>query len=413
MKQKSRTVASKIIVSIIIILIFYFCIKPFITITVFQNINISNDKWKEDIVFLRDTLPKKHPDVYSYISEQDYLYDFDNLLKDIDDLEPYQILIRIQKIFAEINDPHTCIDYATYELLPLELYCFDEGIYIVGADPEYQELIGTKIISMGTEDIDSVIQKVGGLCPHVNESCLKYYIAQNLINPYVLEYLNILKGQTVQLKLEKPDGEIITKEISIKTKGDIKLEYLSDFVTERPFYLSNNEQQWYKLLDDSHILYYQNNFIINNRIEKDVINCLSENKIDKLVVDLRKNTGGMHIGQNNFANTISKLQKNNNFKIYILIGRTTFSSAILYINDFILNTNCVLVGEPPRTGFNHYGDQRNFRLPNSEVNIKYSTKFFNISNYNSDEIIPDVLINNRFIDYSKGIDPALDYVIAN
>jgi hypothetical protein len=413
MKQKSRPLASKIIVIIIIILILYFCIKPFITITVLQNINISNDKWEEDIIFLRDTLPKKHPNIYSYISEKDYLYDFDNLLKDIDDLESYQILIRIQRIFAEINDPHTYIDYATYESLPLELYYFDEGLYIIGADQEYIELIGTKVISAGNDNIDSVIQKAGSLCPHVNESCLKYYIPQNLINPYVLQYLNVMKDQTVQFKLRKTDGEIITKTVFIKAKGDIKLEYISDFITERPFYLTRDDDRWYTLLDDDSILYYQNNLIINNATDKEVINSLSENNIDKLVIDLRKNTGGMYTGQKSFINTISKLQKNNNFKIYILTGRTTFSSAILYINDLIRNTTCVLIGEPPRTGYDHYGDQRNFRLPNSEVNIRYSTRSFDITDYNSDEIIPDVLINNRFIDYSKGIDPALDYVLAN
>lgn len=397
---------------IIIVLILYFLIKPYINIGI-ENINIGKDKWKEDIIYLRDTLPQKHPNTYFYMSEEKYVNDFDDLINDIDNLEPYQILTRTQKILAEINDPHTYINYTLYEILPIQFFYFDEGIYIIGADSEYKELIGAKVVSIGTDDIDTVIQKVSSLCPNLNESCFKYYVVKNIINPYVLKYFNILKSQNVLLTIMNMNGETITKTISIKRKNDIDLLYTSSNVGERPFYLTNNDRHWYTLLDDNHLLYYQNNFIINNSVEKEVIDCVKENSIDTLVIDLRKNSGGTYINQKKFINTISKLQSKKEFEIYILIGRTTFSSAILYINDFEKSTNCVLVGEPPRTGYNHYGDQQNLRLPNSKVNIKFSSTFFDISNCNSDEITPDILINNSFMDYSTGIDPALNYILTD
>lgn len=258
-----------------------------------------------------------------------------------------------------------------------------------------------------------LLNKAGSVCPQINESCLKYYIALNLTNPYVLEYFNIMKDKTVKFTLEKKNGEVIHKEIPIKRINEIKLAYTSDLIAKRPYYLTSNNREWFALLEDNHVLYYQNNALINNTAEEDVIKILSENGVDKFVIDLRKNIGGIYANRSKFVSMIGKLQEKNDLKLYILTGRATFSSAILYIHDFVDNTNCVLVGEPPRTGFNHYGDQRYFRLPNSKITVKYSSRFFNISDSVSDVIIPDISIGNRFADYAEGVDPALDYVLSD
>lgn len=53
------------------------------------------------------------------------------------------------------------------------------------------------------------------------------------------------------------------------------------------------------------------------------------------------------------------------------------------------------------------------RLPNSKITVKYSSRFFNISDSVSDVIIPDISISNRFADYAEGVDPALDYVLSD
>jgi len=393
-----------------IVLVLFFLIKPFIAIGV-QNINISSNQWKEDIVFLRDTLPQKHPNIYSYMPEEKYSNDFNDLISDIDDLEPYQILGGIQTILAKINDPHTYIDYTVYESLPLEVYCFDEGLYIIGADSEYREIIGAKILSIGTDDIDTIAQKISSLSPDLNESCRKYYIAKNLINPYVLKYFNNMKGRTVQFKFQAADGEIFSKTIFLKSKTDIDLVYASDLIRERPFYLRKDDRHWYTLLDD-HTLYYQDNAMIPNAVGREVIDAVKENDIDKLVIDLRKNPGGMYINQKKFIKTIGKLQSERKFRIYILMGRVTFSSSVSYIHDFVTSTDCILAGEPPRTRYNHYGDQRTFRLPHSKITIKYSTTFFNIADHDSDEIIPDITISSRFMDYAGGVDAVLDAISA-
>ena len=396
---------------IIVLCALYFCIRPFITIGI-SNIDISKEEWKEDIVFLRDTLAEKHPNLYSYISEEEYLRDFDDLLNDIDRLGSHEIMIHIQKSLAKINDPHTYIDYTIHESLPIELYYFDEGLYIIGADSEYKELIGAKIISMETNDIDSVIQMISGLSPNLNESCVKYYAAQNMINPYVLRYFDSMTGQTVQLKLQTIQGETVTKTISVKNKKDIDLVHTSDLIRERPLYLTHDDRHWYTLLD-ARTLYYQDNVMLPNTVGKEVIDAIQENDIDTLVIDLRKNTGGMYVNQQKFVKTISKLQNENKFKIYILTGRATFSSAILYIHDFIDHANCILAGEPPRTGYNHYGDQRSFRLPHSKINIKYASKYLKIHDRCFDEITPDIVIENHFNAYAEGIDPVLEYVTIN
>ncbi|WP_406542340.1 S41 family peptidase [Clostridium ljungdahlii] len=140
----------------------------------------------------------------------------------------------------------------------------------------------------------------------------------------------------------------------------------------------------------------------------DVIN---KEDVQKLVIDLRNNGGGVSTILNDFIKKISKSKMNQNGKIYVIIGRKTFSSAVLNVIDLKKNTKAIFVGEPTSGKPNHYGEVKKFKLPNSGLTIKYSTKHFN--NYDNDdsEFIPDKEITASIKDYINNVDPVMDYII--
>lgn len=104
----------------------------------------------------------------------------------------------------------------------------------------------------------------------------------------------------------------------------------------------------------------------------------------------------------------SKLVEN----VDVIIGRETFSSGILYALQFKERLEAKLYGEPTGGKPSHYGDIQNMVLPNSKLNISYSTKYFS-SNINGDTLNPDYEVELSIEDYIIGSDPVLQKIIDN
>jgi len=98
----------------------------------------------------------------------------------------------------------------------------------------------------------------------------------------------------------------------------------------------------------------------------------------------------------------SKLVEN----VDVIIGRETFSSGVLYALEFKDKLNSKLYGEPTGGKPSHYGDVQKIVLPNSKLNISYSTKYFNL-NINEDTLNPDYEVELSIQDYIIGSDPVL------
>jgi C-terminal processing protease CtpA/Prc len=98
-------------------------------------------------------------------------------------------------------------------------------------------------------------------------------------------------------------------------------------------------------------------------------------------------------------------------KLYVILGRFTFSSAIINAMDFSNKTQAIFVGEETSGKPNHYGEVRSFTLPNSGLNINYSTKYFKRSEKNLKTITPDHIIETSFKDFKEGKDPVYDWII--
>jgi len=89
-----------------------------------------------------------------------------------------------------------------------------------------------------------------------------------------------------------------------------------------------------------------------------------------------------------------------------LVGK--LSLQVYYtLGDLKQHANAVLYGEPTGAKPSHFGDIRNFNLPNSKLNIVYSTKYFDLGT-NSDTLMLDVEVVTDIDSYLKGIDPVVE-----
>jgi hypothetical protein len=89
-----------------------------------------------------------------------------------------------------------------------------------------------------------------------------------------------------------------------------------------------------------------------------------------------------------------------------------FSSGVLNTYEMKQKFNATLVGQPTGQGVNHFGETKTFKLPNSKIKIKYSSKFFQLIDDTANSIKPDIVIEPTIDDYLTGNDPVINYCLA-
>ena len=108
---------------------------------------------------------------------------------------------------------------------------------------------------------------------------------------------------------------------------------------------------------------------------------------------------------------IAKTKLRGNGSTYLMVGRKTFSSAIINSVDLIKEMNAVVVGEETGGRPNHFGEVDRFVLPESRLVVSYSTKYFKLLDEDIPSIIPDIPAPLTYSQYMSGTDPALEVIL--
>src|ERR1022692_2809502 len=97
---------------------------------------------------------------------------------------------------------------------------------------------------------------------------------------------------------------------------------------------------------------------------------------DKLVIDLRQNSGGDYtVGERWLIHPIRELASiNRKGHLFVLVGAVTFSAAMNNAAQFRSQTAALLVGQTIGEKPNSYAEPRNMTLPNSHLTVRYSTR---------------------------------------
>jgi len=135
--------------------------------------------------------------------------------------------------------------------------------------------------------------------------------------------------------------------------------------------------------------------------------------VESLIIDLRNNFGGNSSLLTPFMNYVKRCDKiNRKNKLFVIIGRETFSSALLNAYFLKENTSAIFLGEPTGGKPNCYGELERLTLKNSGLTVCYSTKYYKIIEDDSlPSLLPDVNIALTIQNYVNNEDPCLEYII--
>lgn len=182
----------------------------------------------------------------------------------------------------------------------------------------------------------------------------------------------------------------------------------------------SNLNYWYKYISEEKTLYFKYNKCQEDDNSKtienftaDMLKFMDAHIIDKFVIDIRDNSGDSDQYINPIIDWIKNKKINNKAQFFVIVGRTTFSSAIINTITLKKDTNAIFMGEETSGKQNHYGSVKNFTLPNSKIKIQYSTQFNKVSEDNRNTFIPDKIIEISIKDYINKKDPILNYILKN
>lgn len=382
------------------------------------------EKWEQDLDQLAESLPSKHKNLFYKMKSESFYKKIDRLKRQLNTLDNIEILVNLCKIVAAARDAHTSVLFPARDFLPFKVYWFEEGIYILAATAGQADLISCKVERINGMEIDQAVSLFKKVISHENELFFRSQLPDYLCAVDILYGLEIVdKTGEVELDLTGTDGNpfrIVVPSISSAAYHSILTDAGSD-LDRIPLYRKNGDKPyWSEMIDDYKTLYFNYNSCreLANESLSDftaaIMNRIEKNDVERLILDLRNNRGGNSTLLEPFIDKIRTCEKiNQEGSLYVVIGRDTFSSALLNAYGMKNKTKAIFIGEPTGGKPNCYGEVQYFKLNNSKVEIRYSTKYYTlIKNDRVLSLSPDVELLPTFRDYIENRDPCLEYILA-
>lgn len=374
-----------------------------------------NSRWVNDINYLEKALPKLHKNLYFHMPEAKFMGQLDDLKRNVSRYTDEYIQIKLSVILAGIGDTHTGSNIGSETMYPVEMHWFDEGIYITNTAKGYENLCDAQIVTLNGRKIEEAANKLRPLFEGANESWFKTQVVYYLQIPGVIRYFGLSSTDEIDMGLKLKNGDIKSVKLKpISYKDYVEADKRKKIV---PLYLSHlDKNYWYEYLRDNRILYVNYSSCSQMRdkpfeiFDKELWRSVKENKVDRLVLDIRENRGGKSDILDPFIKKLKKSEFNQQGRLYVIIGKDTYSSAILNAVSLRKDTKAYFVGEDTGGEPNHYGDVIKFKLPNSQLTIRCSTKYFHDMDGTGNTLKPDKVIKETFKDYQNGTDPVMEWI---
>lgn len=391
--------------------------------------NLTKAQWQADVKFLGEELPKRHRNLFHKLKREDFETAIKTFHDNVPKMTKEEIMVNFLRIAAMVKDGHTSIgsrQFTQGEVYPMQLFLFADGLFILKASPEYSEMVGGRIVKIGNLNVDEVMEKVGKLAATDNEWGVKDVVPFYLSIPEILVGLKIINNRQ-DLKLTVSLGGI-EKNFDIKptAKFDEILNPPAEWKAMNanasnplPLYLKKqNDLYWFEYLKEQKTVYVQHNGIANKENEsvadfyKRVMRFVEANPIEKFVIDLRLNGGGNNELNRPVVIELIKSKINESGKLFVIIGRQTFSAAQNFVNEIEKYTKATFVGEPTSANPNHFGDAMAFALPNSKVTVRASTLWWQDLPERDKRpfTAPEIAAEASSEDYRKNIDPPMEAI---
>jgi hypothetical protein len=369
--------------------------------------------WHEDLRVLATELPRRHPNAFFRSSEIVWRVNVAALDTRLDALDDDHVVVELRRLVASIGDAHTNLARSHDRRYPIRILSFDDGLFIGGAPPDAAWAVGTKLVAIDHHPIADAVAAVTPLVANENESELQVAIPELLGDATILSGAGLAAPATATFTLAAPDGT--THELALAPGEPVPVQPPA----KPPLHLQGPPRlgYWYTHDEPDRLLYLQYNQCADDPragpfadFAANALAYVDAHPVDRFVIDLRSNGGGdSQVLQPLIDGLASRPALAH--RVFVLIGRGTFSSAMLNAIQMSTRLGAKLVGYPTGGNPNGYGEVKTLRLPHSGLIVHHSTRLFTQSHYGH-TVPPDLPVHVTSADWFGGKDPYLDAVLA-
>jgi len=401
---------------------------------------LSTQQWRQDLHYLADQIVRVHPGAFHNLSEQDFnsaVADLDSRIPALSDQKVEVELIGLVASLGEghsrvsppgLPDPMSDVAQVTpfkdprlaFHRLPLQLYRFADGLYVIAATAEWQSLVGSRVVEIGGHDALGVLDALQPLVNRDNDMGTLLVAPQLAVVPEVLEAMQLIADPSrVTVVLQPSAGQEVRLDLRPLAAAE-QAEWRGAASAQGAEYLRHAQENfWAGHPAESGISYARINVLQDSpartftMFARDVDALTRAHPRDRLVVDFRGCRGGdnqkvrallLELIRNGVVNQPGRL--------FVIIDRGSFSAAVNAVSDLERLTNSILVGEPTAGAPSSWGDPQKITLPNSGLIARIATIYWRdwMPRDLRRSIAPDISTSLASTDYFAGRDPALQAV---
>lgn len=419
------------------IVLLFMCLNSYL---VTAQINISADQWRDDLRYLQETVHKDYAFLFKKTTQLAFDEAVNNLYAEIPALAEHEIIVGLARIVSLFQYGHTSIYLSgnnssspiQFHQMPYQLYHFNNGVFVQGVHKDYPEALGAKLLKVEGIPLEKAIEAVKPAFPVENEQFYKAYGLAYLAIPEILHAQGVTSTlkKSVTLTLEKAGKQFDVKFSAQDEKIPREYGYIQEEGNwldarennEVPLYLRNIQKIYeYEYLPEQKTVYVRHSQIQDEKEEAipefydRVFKFIDENDVERLILDVRLNGGGNNYKNKPVITGIIENQKiNQTGKLFVIIGRRTYSACQNLVNELSNYTNAIFVGEPTGENINFYGDNRLVTLPNSSIPVRLSFAWWQDKPQweNGPWTAPHLAVDLSFEDYRTNKDPVLDAALS-
>ena len=396
-------------------------------------------QWQADLDSLLSGLRQTHRNVFHTVTPARFDSAAAALRGRLPGLQRHEVIMEFARLASLVGDGHTNVaptrDAAIgFQELPVAFYVFEEGMFIRAARRELAELAGARVLRIGDASAAEALARVTPYIGRDNAMGALYFAPHLLAMPEVLHALGLAPSpDSARLELEVHGAPRV---VWLRAAGPAPLmpadtdrswRRREGWVDARdatpgqdPLWLRQAPDTvlwWMTTVPGTRVVYVQINQVRDGERElfetfvQRVFERLDRGPVDRLILDLRLNRGGNgELRDPLVRGLLKRPQVNARGRLFVLLGRGTWSAAQFLLDDLQGYSDAILVGEPSASRGNHYGDSRRIRLPNSGITARASTRWW--QHWSPEDsrpwTAPEVSVPLGFADYRARRDPVLE-----
>ncbi len=396
------------------------------------------EAWRADMDFLQRELPRRHPDLFRYYSQEAFERALDSLVAQSANKSDLEVGLALQAVLARFRDLNTRVELSglfqqSGKVIPIGLGWYAGGLYVSATVKRFAPALGRRVVAINGLSPEEMFERLGRFIPQENAEALRRDGPQWLRFPLAVALAQAGEGDTLAMLLADDTGKTFGIYVyPIDFRRDKEGAQPLQFVPKTPDFRWNPLKQVFSLhwSEAQQVVYVQYNGCFGSEmalavgdsaaarqlppfqpILDSLLTLMDNYPLARLFFDLRfNNSGSPADGIRLVEQLAARPLVNQPNRLYVAVNRYTAGPAVEIAAAFRQRTRATLIGEPPAQRPNHFGDPDFILLPNSRLQVFYGRRPVQLLAGNPDVLPIDVPMELPFDAFRNGSDPLLDYV---